>query len=63
MNGPTGSAGPVGPEDAERRDRQALLRAWESSPLTKSNFCALKRLAEPAFDALIEQAKRDRAGG
>jgi len=54
--------GPLGPEDAAQRDRLALLRAWESSPLTKANFCALKRLAEAEFDTVIEQARRERAG-
>jgi len=54
--------GSLGPEDAARRDRLALLRAWESSPLTKANFCALKRLAEAEFDTVIEQARRERAG-
>ncbi len=54
--------GPLSPEDAARRERLALLRAWESSPLTKANFCALKRLAEAEFDTVIEQARRERAG-
>jgi hypothetical protein len=49
------------PEDPARRERAQLLRAWESSALSKANFCALKRLAEADFDAQIELARRERS--
>ena len=49
------------PDDAAR-ERAGLLRAWESSPLTKANFCALKRLPEHQFDAILAQAHQEREG-
>ena len=52
-----GPADPLLPEDPERRERARLLRAWESSPLSRANFCALKGLSETQFDALIERAR------
>ncbi|MBI3155298.1 MAG: ProQ/FinO family protein [Burkholderiales bacterium] len=48
------------PADEAQRERALLLRAWESSPLAKANFCALKRLSEADFDAQIAQARVER---
>ncbi len=45
-------------EDA-RRERAALLRAFETSTLTRANFCALKRISEGELDALLAQARQD----
>lgn len=45
-----------------RRERAALLRAWESSPLTKANFCALKRIAEAELDAALAMARQEHGG-
>jgi sRNA-binding protein len=47
-------------EIAARRERAALLRIFETSTLTKANFCVLKRLAEPELDALLVQARQER---
>jgi hypothetical protein len=46
--------------DDAQRQRALLLRAWEGSPLTKANFCALKGLSEADFDAQIAQAQQER---
>lgn len=46
--------------DPARRERAQMLRTWESSALSKANFCVLKRISEPEFDALIELARRER---
>ena len=43
-----------------RAERAALLRAYESTTLTRSNFCALKRIAETDLDAALAQARQDR---
>lgn len=48
--------------DPAQRDRQNLLRAWETTGLTKRNFCTLKGLSESDFDAQIAQAQQERAG-
>ncbi len=45
----------------QRRRRAELLRAYESSPLSAANFCALKGIAEQALPALLELARRERA--
>jgi ProP effector len=45
------------PQDEARRGRQALLRAFEASPLSRSNFCALKGMTEVELDALLAQAR------
>ena len=47
-------------EGAARRDRFALLRAFESSTLTKANFCALKGIAETELDGVLAQARKER---
>ena len=49
------------PLDEAQRQRVDLLRAWESSPLAKANFCALKGIAVAEFDACIALAQRERA--
>jgi ProP effector len=47
------------PQDPQRRDRQALLRAFESTTLTKRNFCALKGLSQAELDAQLALARQD----
>lgn len=49
------------PQDPAQRERALLLRQFESSPLTKANFCVLKRIAEAELDAQLDQARRERA--
>lgn len=56
--------------EAERRHRQAqdqalseraaLLRAFETTTLTRKNFCALRNLAEDELDAVLAQARVER---
>lgn len=41
-------------------ERAALLRAFETSSLSRANFCALKRLTEPELDSLLAQARAER---
>lgn len=53
--------GDASPDAVARRSRAQLLHAFESSPLSKANFCALKGLREAEFDAVIEQARAERA--
>jgi sRNA-binding protein len=52
---------PVLPMDPALRERALLLRAFESSPLSKANFCALKRMTEAQLDTLLEQARHERS--
>lgn len=52
-------AAPV-PVDPAQRARQMLVRAWESSPLAKPNFCALMRVSVAELDAAIEQVQQER---
>lgn len=47
-------------EDQARRDRAALLRAYESSTLTRANFCALKGIQEAELDGQLHQAWLER---
>jgi sRNA-binding protein len=50
--------------DAEfeaRRERAALLRAFETTTLTRANFCALKGIAEAELEARLAQARTERA--
>jgi ProP effector len=49
------------PFDPARRERALLLHAFESSPLSKANFCALKRMAEAELDAQLALARAERA--
>lgn len=44
--------------DEQRRELMALLRAFESSTLTKNNFCALKSLTEAELDTRLAQARQ-----
>lgn len=47
--------------DAEARGRrEALLRAFETTTLTRRNFCALKGVAEAELDATLAQARQER---
>lgn len=46
--------------EAARRWRQALLRDFEQSKLSRANFCALKNVPEPQLDALLAQAREER---
>ena len=48
---------PALPTDPAQRDRALLLRQFETSPLSKANFCALKGLKEPELDAALAQAR------
>lgn len=48
------------PVDPAQRERALLLRSFESSPLSKANFCALKRLDEATLDATLAQARQER---
>lgn len=43
----------------QRRERAGLLRAYESTTLTRANFCALKGVAESDLDALLAQARQE----
>ncbi len=48
------------PADPAQRDRALLLRSFESSPLSKANFCALKRMSEADLDTQLAQARAER---
>ncbi|GAB1390593.1 hypothetical protein MASR1M6_27750 [Rubrivivax sp.] len=60
---PAAAAAPARPaaEDPARRDRARLLRDFESSPLAKANFCALKGIAPEALDAQLALARQEAA--
>ncbi len=62
---PPPSAVPLTPEQlAEndaRRSRSQLLRAFETTTLTRANFCALKGMKDEALEALLVQARGERA--
>jgi ProP effector len=65
---PAGSAPPAAaaepaamPADPAQRERALLLRSFETSTLSKANFCALKGLSEATLDAALEQARQERA--
>lgn len=47
--------------EAARRWRLDLLHGFETTKLSRPNFCALKGIAEPQLDALLEQAKTERS--
>lgn len=59
---PTPRAEPAAtlPIDPAQRERALLLRAFEASPLSKANFCALKRITQAALDAALAQAQAER---
>ena len=48
------------PVDPAQRERAVLLRSFESSPLSKANFCALKGMTPAALDAALAQAQAER---
>jgi sRNA-binding protein len=48
-------------EEAQRRELLGLLRAYESTTLTRANFCALKGIAEADLDRLLAQAREEAA--
>jgi sRNA-binding protein len=47
--------------DPARLERARLLRAWETSTLSRANFLALKRMTEADFDAQIALARQEAA--
>ncbi len=47
-------------ENDARRERAALLRAFETTTLTRGNFCALKRIDEATLDAALATARLER---
>lgn len=49
------------PADPAQRERALLLRAFESSTLSKANFCALKRITEAELDTALAQARAERS--
>ncbi len=55
-------ASPSLPADPAQRERALLLRSFESSSLSKANFCALKRLSETDLDGQLAQARAERSG-
>ncbi|WP_374673444.1 ProQ/FINO family protein [Ideonella sp.] len=46
-------------DEAARRDRALLLRAFETTTLTRENFCALKGIAPDALDTVLAQARQE----
>ena len=52
---------PVAPtvDDEGRRERATLLRAYESSTLTRTNFCVLKRITEAQLEEQLAQAREE----
>ncbi len=48
-------------EHEARRERAAMLRAFETSTLTRANFCALKRITDADLEAVLVQARTERA--
>ena len=57
---PPSAEAPLEVADPAQRERALLLRQFESSPLTKANFCVLKRIPEAELDALLAQARAER---
>lgn len=53
-------APPREPQDPAQRERALLLRQFESSPLTKANFCVLRRISEAELDAQLALARAER---
>jgi ProP effector len=47
--------------EAARRWRLDLLRDFEQSKLSRTNFCALKNVPEAQLDALLAQAREERS--
>jgi ProP effector len=46
-------------DEAARREREALARAWHATTLTRANFCVLKGVTEAQLDAALAQARPD----
>jgi ProP effector len=46
-------------EEAGRRERAQLLRAFETTTLTRENFCALKGVSPEALEAQLAQAREE----
>jgi sRNA-binding protein len=61
---PVEPAVPLTPEQAAeheaRRSRAAVLRAFETTTLTRANFCALKGMNDAALEAILVQARAER---
>lgn len=55
---------PLTPEQAAafeaRRSRALVLRAFETTTLTRANFCALKGMNDAALEAILVQARAER---
>ena len=55
---------PLTPEQAAefeaRRGRAQVLRAFETTTLTRANFCALKGMNDAALEAILVQARAER---
>lgn len=47
-------------DEAARRERDALARAWHATTLGRANFCALKGITEAQLDAALAQAGADK---
>jgi hypothetical protein len=47
--------------DAQRRERAALLRDFDTSRLSIANFCALKRIPQAALEPLLARARAEAA--
>ena len=45
--------------DAQRHERDALIRAFETTTLTRANFCALKGVSEATLEAMLAQARQE----
>jgi sRNA-binding protein len=48
-------------EEQQRRNRAGLLRDYETTTLTRANFCALKGVAVEELDGLLEIARGEAA--
>jgi len=48
-------------EEQQRRNRAGLLRDFETTTLTRANFCVLKGVAEDELDGLLEIARTEAA--
>ncbi len=44
-------------EEEQRREASGLLRAFETTTLTRANFCALKGLTEEQLETMLAQAR------
>lgn len=46
-------------EEQDRRQRASLLKNFQTTTLTRANFCALNGVAEEALDAVLAQAEQE----